>query len=87
MYRKLAGMTGTAMTEAGEFYDIYKLDVIEIPTNRPVIRDDMNDRVYRTKKEKYAAVIQEVEDMVNAGACRNYVGGNFRTSLQDAQAP
>ena len=67
MYRKLAGMTGTAMTEAGEFYDIYKLDVIEIPTNRPVIRDDMNDRVYRTKKEKYAAVIQEVEDMVNAG--------------------
>ncbi len=67
MYRKLAGMTGTAMTEAGEFYDIYKLDVIEIPTNRPVIREDMNDRVYRTKKEKYAAVIQEVEDMVNAG--------------------
>ena len=67
MYRKLAGMTGTAMTEAGEFYDIYKLDVIEIPTNRPVQRDDMNDRVYRTKKEKYAAVIQEVEDMVHAG--------------------
>ncbi len=67
MYHKLAGMTGTAMTEAGEFYDIYKLDVIEIPTNRPVIRNDMNDRVYRTKKEKYAAVIQEVEDMVNAG--------------------
>ena len=67
MYRKLAGMTGTAMTEAGEFYDIYKLEVIEIPTNRPVIRDDMNDRVYRTKKEKYAAVIQEVEDMVKIG--------------------
>ncbi|MDE7402523.1 MAG: preprotein translocase subunit SecA [Muribaculaceae bacterium] len=67
MYRKLAGMTGTAMTEAGEFYDIYKLDVIEIPTNRPVLRNDMNDRVYRTKKEKYAAVIQEVEDMVKAG--------------------
>ena len=67
MYRKLAGMTGTAMTEAGEFYDIYKLDVIEIPTNRPVIRNDMNDRVYRTKKEKYAAVIQEVEDMVAQG--------------------
>ena len=67
MYRKLAGMTGTAMTEAGEFYDIYKLDVVEIPTNRPVIRDDMNDRVYRTKKEKYAAVIQEVEDMVKVG--------------------
>ena len=67
MYRKLAGMTGTAMTEAGEFYDIYKLDVIEIPTNRPVIRNDMDDRVYRTKKEKYAAVIQEVENMVKAG--------------------
>ena len=67
MYRKLAGMTGTAMTEAGEFYDIYKLDVIEIPTNRPVIRDDMNDRVYRTKKEKYAAIIAEVEEMVKQG--------------------
>ncbi len=67
MYRKLAGMTGTAMTEAGEFYDIYKLEVIEIPTNRPVQRNDMNDRVYRTKKEKYAAVIQEVEDMVKIG--------------------
>ena len=60
-------MTGTAMTEAGEFYDIYKLEVIEIPTNRPVIRNDMNDRVYRTKKEKYAAIIQEVEDMVSQG--------------------
>ena len=67
MYRKLAGMTGTAMTEAGEFYDIYKLEVIEIPTNRPVIRNDQNDRVYRTKKEKYAAVIQEVEKMVELG--------------------
>ncbi|MDE6298419.1 MAG: preprotein translocase subunit SecA, partial [Muribaculaceae bacterium] len=67
MYRKLAGMTGTAMTEVGEFYDIYKLEVTEIPTNRPVIRNDQNDRVYRTKKEKYAAVIQEVEDMVKAG--------------------
>ncbi len=67
MYRKLAGMTGTAMTEAGEFYDIYKLEVVEIPTNRPVIRNDMNDRVYRTKKEKYAAVINEVEEMVKIG--------------------
>ena len=66
MYRKLAGMTGTAMTEVGEFYDIYKLEVVEIPTNRPVIRDDMNDRVYRTKKEKYAAVIEEVQKMVDA---------------------
>ena len=67
MYRKLAGMTGTAMTEAGEFYDIYKLEVVEIPTNRPVIRNDQNDRVYRTKKEKYAAVIEEVELMVSQG--------------------
>ena len=67
MYRKLAGMTGTAMTEAGEFYDIYKLEVVEIPTNRPVIRNDQNDRVYRTKKEKYAAVIKEVEDMISQG--------------------
>ena len=67
MYRKLAGMTGTAMTEAGEFFDIYKLEVIEIPTNRPVIRSDMNDRVYRTKKEKYAAVIDEIQKMVEQG--------------------
>ena len=67
MYRKLAGMTGTAMTEAGEFYDIYKLEVTEIPTNRPVIRNDPNDRVYRTKKEKYAAVIAEVEEMIKQG--------------------
>lgn len=67
MYRKLAGMTGTAMTEAGEFYDIYKLEVVEIPTNRPVIRNDQNDRVYRTKKEKYNAVIEEIELMVSQG--------------------
>ena len=68
MYRKLVWYdSSTAMTEAGEFYDIYKLEVTEIPTNRPVIRNDQNDRVYRTKKEKYAAVIQEVEDMVKAG--------------------
>ena len=60
-------MTGTAMTEAGEFYDIYKLEVIEIPTNRPVLRNDMNDRVYRTKKEKYNAVIDEVQKMIDAG--------------------
>jgi preprotein translocase subunit SecA len=67
MYRKLAGMTGTAMTEAGEFYDIYKLEVVEIPTNRPVIRNDQNDRVYRTKKEKYNAVIDEVQEMISIG--------------------
>ena len=67
MYHKLAGMTGTAITEAGEFWNIYKLDVVEIPTNRPVIRKDMNDRVYKTKREKYAAVIEEIEKMRAAG--------------------
>lgn len=67
MYHKLAGMTGTAETEAGEFWDIYKLDVVTIPTNRPVARIDMNDRVYRTKREKYAAVIDEIERLVGEG--------------------
>ena len=67
MYHKLAGMTGTASTEAGEFWNIYKLDVVEIPTNRPVQRVDMNDRVYKTKREKYAAVIEEMEKMRLAG--------------------
>ena len=67
MYHKLAGMTGTAETEAGEFWDIYKLDVVTIPTNRPVARIDMNDRVYKTKKEKYAAVIEEIVGLVNQG--------------------
>ena len=67
MYHKLAGMTGTAITEAGEFWNIYKLDVAEIPTNRPVQRIDMNDRVYKTKREKYAAVIAEVEKMRLSG--------------------
>ncbi len=67
MYHKLAGMTGTAITEAGEFWDIYKLDVVEIPTNVPVIRDDQNDRVYKTNREKYRAVIEEIERLVAAG--------------------
>ena len=67
MYHKLSGMTGTAETEAGEFWDIYKLDVVVIPTNRPIARVDMNDRVYKTKREKYKAVIEEVEKMVQAG--------------------
>ena len=67
MYHKLSGMTGTAETEAGEFWDIYKLDVVVIPTNRPIARIDMNDRVYKTKREKYKAVIEEVEKMVQAG--------------------
>jgi len=67
MYHKLAGMTGTAETEAGEFWDIYKLDVVVIPTNRPVIREDMEDRVYKTKREKYAAVIDEIVRLMEAG--------------------
>ena len=67
MYHKLSGMTGTASTEAGEFWDIYKLDVVEIPTNRPVIRNDQDDRVYKTAREKYKAVIDEVVKMRNAG--------------------
>ena len=67
MYHKLAGMTGTATTEAGEFWDIYKLDVVEIPTNRPVIRNDQDDRVYRTAREKYNAVIDEINELRNNG--------------------
>ena len=67
MYHKLSGMTGTAETEAGELWDIYKLDVVVIPTNRPIARKDMNDRVYKTKREKYKAVIEEIEQMVQAG--------------------
>ena len=67
MYHKLSGMTGTASTEAGEFWDIYKLDVVEIPTNRPVARIDMDDRLYKTNREKYRAVIEEIEEMRNAG--------------------
>ena len=67
MYHKLAGMTGTASTEAGEFWNIYKLDVVEIPTNRPVIRKDLDDRVYKTAREKYSAVIDEIEKMRNIG--------------------
>ena len=67
MYHKLAGMTGTASTEAGEFWDIYKLDVVEIPTNKPVIRNDMDDRVYKTAREKYNAVIDEIINMRVSG--------------------
>ena len=67
MYHKLAGMTGTAETEAGEFWDIYKLDVVEIPTNKPVIRNDMDDRVYKTAREKYNAVIDEIINMRVSG--------------------
>ncbi len=67
MYHKLSGMTGTAETEAGEFWNIYKLDVVVIPTNKPIARNDMNDRIYRTKREKYNAVIEEIVEMVKQG--------------------
>jgi len=67
MYHKLSGMTGTAETEAGELWDIYKLDVVVIPTNRPIARIDMEDRVYKTKREKYTAVIDEIDKLVTAG--------------------
>ncbi|WP_445384539.1 preprotein translocase subunit SecA [Robiginitalea sp. IMCC44478] len=67
MYRKLSGMTGTAVTEAGEFWEIYKLDVVEIPTNRPIARDDRHDLIYKTKREKYNAIIDEVTELSNAG--------------------
>ena len=67
MYHKLSGMTGTASTEAGELWDIYKLDVVVIPTNRPITRHDLQDRVYKTAREKYAAVIDEIEEMRNIG--------------------
>nr|WP_298999466.1 preprotein translocase subunit SecA [uncultured Allomuricauda sp.] len=67
MYKKLAGMTGTAVTEAGEFWEIYKLDVMEIPTNRPIARDDRNDLIYKTKREKYNAIIEEVTELSKSG--------------------
>ncbi len=67
MYHKLAGMTGTAETEAGEFWNIYKLDVVVIPTNKPIARIDMDDRIYRTKREKYNAVIEEIDNLIKQG--------------------
>jgi preprotein translocase subunit SecA len=67
MYHKLAGMTGTAETEAGEFWDIYKLEVVVIPTNKPIVRDDREDLVYKTKREKYNSVIDEIVELNNAG--------------------
>ncbi|GGG49231.1 protein translocase subunit SecA [Croceivirga lutea] len=67
MYNKLSGMTGTAVTEAGEFWEIYKLDVVEIPTNRPIARDDRHDLIYKTKREKYNAIIEEVTQLANQG--------------------
>jgi preprotein translocase subunit SecA len=74
MYRKLAGMTGTAETEAGEFWNIYKLDVVTIPTNKPIVRDDREDLVYKTKREKYAAIVNEIIALNELG--RRVVGGN-----------
>ena len=67
MYKKLAGMTGTASTEAGEFWNIYKLDVVEIPTNKPIARVDMDDKIYKTKREKFKAVIDEIEKLTGEG--------------------
>src|SRR5437764_4421924 len=67
MFHKLAGMTGTAETEAKELWDIYKLDVVVIPTNRDIVRKDNEDKVYKTKREKYNAVIAEVDEMVKGG--------------------
>ena len=86
MYHKLAGMTGTAVTEAGEFWDIYKLDVVEIPTNRPIARKDMNDRVYKTQREKYKAVI-DGNRRTGKGRTSRFgrydFGGDFRDVEQD----
>lgn len=67
MYHKLSGMTGTAETEAGELWNIYKLDVVVIPTNKPIARTDMNDRIYKTTREKYNAVIEEISTLIRAG--------------------
>ena len=72
MYEKLSGMTGTAITEAGEFWEIYKLDVIEIPTNRPIARKDRDDLIYKTKREKYNAVIEEVSTLSKGWQTRAY---------------
>jgi preprotein translocase subunit SecA len=72
MYEKLSGMTGTAITEAGEFWEIYKLDVIEIPTNRPIARKDRDDLIYKTKREKYNAVIEEVTRAIKSKKTRAY---------------
>ena len=80
MYHKLAGMTGTAETEAGEFWDIYKLDVVVIPTNEPVIRKDMEDKVYKTVREKFNAVVDEIVELTQRGrpgAGRDHFGRNF----------
>ena len=84
MYHKLSGMTGTASTEAGEFWDIYKLDVVEIPTNRPILRKDLDDRVYKTAREKYAAVIDEIVEMRNNG--RPVLVGTTSVEISDRKS-
>ena len=89
LYHKLAGMTGTAETEANEFHDIYKLDVAVIPTNRPVARKDANDRIYKTRREKYNAVINEIRERharLAAGPRRHGERGSFRVAQPDAEA-
>ena len=67
LYEKLAGMTGTAMTEAEEFHQIYKLDVVEIPSNRKLVRDDRTDRIYRTEQAKFKAIVREVKTLHTKG--------------------
>ena len=71
MYDKLSGMTGTAETEAGEFHEIYGLDVVVIPTNRPIRRVDINDQIYKTKREKYNALIEQIQDRARAPSSRS----------------
>ncbi len=80
MYNKLAGMTGTAETEEGEFFEIYKLEVVVIPTNKPVVRDDQDDAVYKTKREKYNAIIDQIE-CIKAGRTTCACGNNFSRSF------
>ena len=89
MYDKLAGMTGTAETEENEFHQIYSLDVMVIPTNRPVVRDDRNDLIFRTKREKYNAIMDEIERLHThgaAGAGRHHERGRVRDAVAHAQA-
>ena len=90
MYHKLAGMTGTAETEAGELWEIYKLDVVVIPTNRPIVRDDADDLVFKTEREKYNAVIDEIQRLTEAKrpVLRRYdIGRHLRTAVASASAP
>ena len=83
MYRKLSGMTGTAVTEAGEFWEIYELDVIEIPTNRPIARKDKDDLVYKTKREKYNAVIEEVVKLSLSNSGRPVLIGTTSVEISE----